>query len=377
MRHIPRFAPHILMLFLVLPLHAQEKEASVETILNWHEINDRLFTAGQPGPEHMTAIKARGVQTIISLATPSEANLAEANRAAELGMAYITIPFGDDGPTPDDVEWFNGVMKAQEGKTVLVHCNTNRRASSFTFLYQVLVEGRDPAEAIKDVEAIFDPEQSATWKKLFEQMLPPDRSEAIIVQPGAPGQDLTFIEDASDLQLAVKTWTEADVAFMQGMIHHHAQALEMVELMDGRTTAPDLLLLGKRIAVSQESEIRLMRNWLHAKGQEAPGGQGGMSHATHASHVHGAEVSQPMMPGMLSAEQMQQLRDATGDEFYRLWVTFMIQHHEGALTMVEHLMAQPGAAQDQDVFHFASEVDIDQRIEILRMRQMLARVGAP
>ena len=373
MRYIPRFAPLILMLFLVLPLQAQE--AKVETILNWHEINERLFTAGQPGPEHMEAIKARGVQAIISLATPSEANQAEANRAAELGMAYITIPFGDDGPTPDDVEWFNGVMKAQEGKTVLVHCNTNRRASSFTFLYQVLVEGRDPAEAIKDVEAIFDPEQSETWKRLFEQMLPPDRSEAIIVQPGAPGEDLTYIDDASELQLAVQTWTEADVAFMQGMIHHHAQALEMVELMDGRTMAQDLIMLGKRVKVSQESEIKLMRNWLRSKGQEVSDVEMGMRGATHASHQHDAPA--PMMPGMLSAGRMQQLRDASGDEFYRLWVTFMIQHHEGALTMVEHLMSQPGAAQDQDVFHFASEVDIDQRIEILRMRQMLGRVGAP
>lgn len=372
MRYVSRFAPHILLLFLVLPLHAQD--AKVESILNWHEVNDRLFTAGQPGPEHMEAIKARGVQAIISLATPSEANQVEANRAAELGMAYISIPFGDDGPTPDDVEWFNGVMKAQEGKTVLVHCNTNRRASSFTFLYQVLVEGRDPAEAIKDVEAIFDPEQSATWKKLFEQMLPPDRSEAIIVQPGAPGEDLTYIDDASELQLAVQTWTEADVAFMQGMIHHHAQALDMVELMDGRTTAQDLIMLGKRVKVSQESEIKLMRNWLRAKGQEVPDTEMGMHGATHASHHHDAPA--PMMPGMLSTEQMQQLRDASGDEFYRLWVTFMIQHHEGALTMVEHLMSQPGAAQDQDVFHFASEVDIDQRIEILRMRQMLGRVGA-
>lgn len=82
-----------------------------------------------------------------------------------------------------------------------------------------------------------------------------------------------------------------------------------------------------------------------------------------------------MMPGMLSPEQMQQLRDSNGTEFYRLWVTFMIQHHEGALTMVEHLFTQPGAAQDQDIFHFASEVDIDQRIEILRMRQMLEKVA--
>ena len=81
------------------------------------------------------------------------------------------------------------------------------------------------------------------------------------------------------------------------------------------------------------------------------------------------------MPGILSPDQMQQLRDSEGTEFYRLWLTFMIQHHEGALTMVDNLFSQPGAGQNQDVFHFASEVDIDQRIEILRMRQMLQNVS--
>lgn len=379
-----------LMLTVAPAALAQDKSSKdwpVEDILNWRQIDERLYTAGQPKLEHMDALRELGIDTIVSLATPSEEkNGLEAMRAAELGMSFVSIPFGDDGPTPDDVEWFNGVMKAQEGKTVLVHCNTNRRAGVFTFLYRVLVEGVDPEQAMEDVKTVFDPEQSATWSRLIEQMLPAERG-AVIVQPGAPGSDITIIESADDLALGSRVYTEADVAFMQGMIHHHAQAVEMVDLIESRSTARDLIMLGKRIEVSQQSEIKMMANWLRERGEDVPAmadpaylasmSYSRMDHATHAAHMqemsHGS--GETMMPGMLSPEQMQQLRDSNGTEFYRLWVTFMIQHHEGALTMVEHLFTQPGAAQDQDIFHFASEVDIDQRIEILRMRQMLEKVA--
>jgi len=369
----------ILILFLLAPSGAlaQEQDTSVESILNWHPINQQLYTAGQPGMQHMNALRALGIDTIISLATPSDANMQEANRAAELGISFVSIPFGDDGPTPDDVEWFSSVLQAQEGKTVLVHCNTNRRASAFTFLHRVLVEGVPLEEAMKDVQ--FDPSQSETWSRLFEQMLAKKSDAAVIIQPGAPGSVGTVIENASDLALGMGSFTEADVDFMQGMIHHHAQALEMVDLMEGRTNARDLLMLGKRIDVSQQSEIKLMANWLRQAGADVPmmANADYMSgnHASHASHaMHGS--SDTLMPGMLSMEQMQQLRDSNGTEFYRLWLTFMIQHHEGALTMVENLFNVPGAGQNQDVFHFASEVEIDQRIEILRMRQMLQTVSS-
>ncbi len=364
-------------------------EAPVDSILNWHPINETLITSGQPGVDHMAALKARGIDTIVSLATPSEANLEEANRASELGMSFVSIPLGDDGPTPDDVDWFNSVMKAQEGKTVLVHCNTNRRGSSFTFLYRVLVEGVDPEEAIKDVEAIFDPSQSETWSNLFDQMLSDTTEAAVIVQPGAPGGEATFIEDASTLALGSKSYTQADVDFMAGMIHHHAQAIEMVDLIEGRTNRRDLIMLGKRIAVSQDSEIKLMVNWLRERGEDVPpipgddSSEGEMDHANmdhsnmdHAGMNHdGMDHEMMMMPGMLSPEQMQTLRDSEGDEFYGYWLQFMIQHHEGALTMVDELFKNPGAGQDQDIFHFASEVDIDQRIEILRMREMLGTLN--
>ncbi|MGB1050203.1 MAG: DUF305 domain-containing protein [Rhodothermales bacterium] len=376
-RTISSFVALLVLWLAAVPVFAQESsEAPVDSILNWRVISSDLYTAGQPGPQHMAALKAQGIDTIVSLATPSEANVREANLAASLGMSFVSIPFGDDGPTPDDVEWFNDVMQAQEGKTVLVHCNTNRRAGVFTFLYRVLVEGVDPEEAMADVKTVFDPAQSATWSGLIEQMLSDTTEAAVVIQPGAPGQEGTIIEDADALSLGLGSHTPADVAFMQGMIHHHAQAIEMVALMDGRTNARDLIMLGKRIDISQQSEIKLMVNWLKERNEKVPmmqtmdGSDG--NHAGHSGH----DMSQPMMPGMLSAEQMQQLRDSEGTAFYRFWLGFMIQHHEGALTMVDELFSNPGAGQNQDIFHFASEVDIDQRIEILRMQQMLATVSS-
>jgi uncharacterized protein (DUF305 family)/protein tyrosine phosphatase (PTP) superfamily phosphohydrolase (DUF442 family) len=386
----------ILIPFLLAPMRvvAQESNAPVESIMNWHPINEQLFTAGQPGMQHMSALKALGIDTIISLATPSSANMQEANRAAELGMSFVSIPFGDDGPTPDDVEWFSSVVQAQDGKKVLVHCNTNRRASAFTFLHRVIALGVDPEEAMKDLQ--FDPELSSTWSNLFDQMLADTTDAAVIIQPGAPGSEGTRIDDPDALSLGMGTFTEADIAFMQGMIHHHAQALEMVQLMEGRTNARDLIMLGKRIDISQKSEIKLMANWLKEAGAEVPmmadpayvsgahmrHGSHASGHSGHAMHGSGAgmhdagESDHAMMPGMLSHDQMQQLTEASGDTFYRLWLTFMIQHHEGALTMVDTLFSQAGAGQNQDVFHFASEVDIDQGIEIMRMRQMLKNVSS-
>ncbi|MGB0651504.1 MAG: DUF305 domain-containing protein [Rhodothermales bacterium] len=376
-RTISSFVALLVLWLAAVPVFAQESsEAPVDSILNWRVLSSDLYTAGQPGPQHMAALKAQGIDTIVSLATPSEANVREANLAASLGMSFVSIPFGDDGPTPDDVEWFNDVMQAQEGKTVLVHCNANRRAGVFTFLYRVLVEGVDPEEAMADVKTVFDPAQSAMWSGLIEQMLSDTTEAAVVIQPGAPGQEGTIIEDADALSLGLGSHTPADVAFMQGMIHHHAQAIEMVALMDGRTNARDLIMLGKRIDISQQSEIKLMVNWLKERNEEVPmiqtmdGSDG--NHAGHSGH----DMSQPMMPGMLSAEQMQQLRDSEGTAFYRFWLGFMIQHHEGALTMVDELFSNPGAGQNQDIFHFASEVDIDQRIEILRMQQMLATVSS-
>ena len=153
----------------------------------------------------------------------------------------------------------------------------------------------------------------------------------------------------------------ADVEFMQGMIGHHAQALEMTKLLYTRTNRPEMKLLAERIDVSQADEIRMMRTWLTTRGLEVPG--------EHAHHLGG-----PLMPGMLTAEQMTKLGAARGDEFDRLFLEAMIFHHLGAITMVEKLLAAPGAAQDSDIFDFASHVDSDQKMEISRMRALLKTI---
>jgi len=181
-----------------------------------------------------------------------------------------------------------------------------------------------------------------------------------LVQPGAPGQaSRTIAPDKAADQSHVQ-FTAADVRFMQGMIGHHAQALEMTALVPTHTKREDLRKLALRIEVSQADEIKMMQRWLEARGQAVPG--------PHAMHLHGATL----MPGMLTAEQMSALAAASGSAFDRLFLEGMIQHHGGALTMVHELFATPGAGQDADIFGFASDVDADQRAEIDRMRGMLA-----
>jgi len=154
-------------------------------------------------------------------------------------------------------------------------------------------------------------------------------------------------------------FTPADVKFMQGMIGHHSQAVEMVDLLKTRTSDPGLRQLGERIQVSQVDEIKLMEAWLRDRGQEVPG--------PHAMHAHGATL----MPGMLSEQEMAQLAAAKDAEFDRLFLKGMIKHHGGALTMVQELFASPGAGQDADIYAFASDVEADQRMEINRMSAML------
>ncbi len=186
-----------------------------------------------------------------------------------------------------------------------------------------------------------------------------------IVQPGAPGQSSKVVQAEQARDLSKVRFTPADVTFMQGMIHHHAQALDMTELLATRTNSEDMKKLALRISVSQTDEIKMMRRWLAVRGQEVPG--------EHAHHMPGA----PMMPGMLNAEQMARLAAAKGTEFDRLFLEGMIQHHGGALTMVHDLFASPGAGQDSEIYAFASDVDADQRMEIDRMAAMLAALKEP
>ena len=146
---------------------------------------------------------------------------------------------------------------------------------------------------------------------------------------------------------------------MQGMIGHHAQALEMTELLRSRTSSEDMRKLALRIEVSQADEIKMMQRWLEVRGQEVPG--------LHALHMHGATL----MPGMLTPEEMDRLAQAKGAEFDRLFLEGMIKHHGGALIMVTDLFSTFGAGQESEIFAFASDVDADQRMEIDRMGAML------
>jgi uncharacterized protein (DUF305 family) len=180
-----------------------------------------------------------------------------------------------------------------------------------------------------------------------------------IVQPGAPGQSSRLVTAGTAADLSRVQATAADVRFMQGMIHHHAQALDMTDLLATRTHSEDMKRLALRISLSQADEIKLMRRWLEVRGQEAPN--------EHAHHLPGA----PMMPGMLTPEEMNRLAAVKGPDFDRLFLEGMIKHHAGALTMVQELFATPGAGQDSEVFAFASDVEADQRMEIDRMGAML------
>jgi uncharacterized protein (DUF305 family) len=182
---------------------------------------------------------------------------------------------------------------------------------------------------------------------------------APLLRPGAPGEATTAIAAADASDLSAVGFREADVKFMQGMIGHHSQALEMVALLPSRTSREDMKLLAQRIQVSQEDEIQMMQDWLRARGQSLPD--------PHAHHQHGATL----MPGMLTQEEMARLSAASGAEFDRLFLEGMIKHHAGALTMVQELFASPGAGQESDIFAFASDVDADQRMEIERMGLML------
>lgn len=180
-----------------------------------------------------------------------------------------------------------------------------------------------------------------------------------IVQPGAPGVSSRVISRDKAVDLSKVQYTGADVKFMQGMIHHHLQAIDMTTLLVQNTASEEMRKLGLRMQLSQADEIKMMQHWLEVRGKDAPG--------DHAHHMPGA----PMMPGMLSPEEMARLAEAKGVAFDKLFLEGMIKHHAGALVMVEELFAIPGAAQESDIFAFASDVVSDQKMEIDRMGAML------
>jgi len=184
----------------------------------------------------------------------------------------------------------------------------------------------------------------------------------VVVQPGAPGQPTRTLP--SNTRATLPPPSPADVKFMQGMIMHHAQAVEMTALIESHTQNKELRSLGARISSSQSDEMNFMKRWLAARGEPvAP--QMPHTHGTHKPDHH------MLMQGMLTSKQMDALKKAKGKEFDRLFLKGMIQHHNGALIMVKELFDTAGAGQDAELFNFASDVDSGQRAEIRVMENML------
>jgi uncharacterized protein (DUF305 family) len=209
-----------------------------------------------------------------------------------------------------------------------------------------------------------------------------------IVQPGAPGHDGKTLTPATAAVTLPET-PESDTKFMQGMIMHHSQAVEMTALLRTRSHNKAVQALGDRISISQTDEIKFMKQWLADRGKAVPtehdqmqhmAGMAGMDHSKmdhskmdHSSMNMGSMDmgSMPMMPGMLTPQQMEALAKADGPAFDHLFLTGMIQHHTGALIMVDELFDTPGAGQDNLLFDFATDVDNTQRAEIRIMQGML------
>ncbi len=208
--------------------------------------------------------------------------------------------------------------------------------------------------------------------------------DAPIVQPGAPGEAATRLTPEASVEMSDAGYTEADIAFMQDMIVHHGQAVEMVALIEARTENEAVRAMGARISLSQSSEIELMQNWLLARGQSTEskllkgGGRGDHDMGGHKmDHGDMDPMDMPLMHGMLSPRQMKTLAAADGLAFDRLFLLGMIQHHQGALDMVDMLLADPSNGQDALLSEFLSSIVGDQSAEILRMQTLLSALGSP
>jgi len=189
-------------------------------------------------------------------------------------------------------------------------------------------------------------------------------TKPVVVQPGAPGQPTRKLP--SSTRATLPPHSPADTQFMQDMIMHHAQAVEMTALIDSHTENKELRSLGARISRSQDDEIKFMKRWLASRGEPT-------TRPMH--HMPGMDMSshEMLMPGMLTSKQMDALKNAKGVEFDRLFLEGMIQHHNGALVMVKDLFDTAGSGQDAELFNFASDVDSGQRAEIKIMQTMLGQ----
>jgi len=171
---------------------------------------------------------------------------------------------------------------------------------------------------------------------------------------------------AAEADSVRRAYTPADVDFMTHMISHHAQAIEMAGWAPSHGASPAVERLCERIINAQQDEIATMQRWLGARHLPVPAPDPNGMKMTMGGSEHVM-----LMPGMLTPDQMKQLDAARGPEFDRLFLTYMIQHHKGALTMVHQLFDTPGAASDDVIFKFASDVNVDQTTEVARMQGML------
>lgn len=207
-------------------------------------------------------------------------------------------------------------------------------------------------------------------EQVSEKPAAPAADAPAIVQPGAPGQASTALSSVPKFQ--EPAFTDDDVSFMQGMIHHHNQALQMVAMIPTHTQTKELHEIGQKIQVSQSGEMQAMKDWLTARKQDVPiikpDGTAVMEMKGMAGHM----MDMSAMPGMLSAEQMKALDAARGGAFDELFLTGMIQHHKGALTMVVDVR-RAGGGKEPNIGHFLDGVDNDQRMEIVRMYGLLGR----
>jgi uncharacterized protein (DUF305 family) len=198
-----------------------------------------------------------------------------------------------------------------------------------------------------------------------------------VVKPGAPGEDSRVLDPSEMPSYAPEPVTEADVEFMQQMVGHHAQAIVMTALVPDRTTDEELRQFVGRMDLTQVAEIEQMQGWLEEQGEDVPawdpvfGAQGG-----HSDGMAGMDMGDgEPMPGMATQEQLDALAAAEGEEFERLFMELMTQHHLGAMQMVEDLFAAGGGGEDE-IFRLAAHIRSDQAIEIERMARMLADLDA-
>jgi uncharacterized protein (DUF305 family) len=179
-----------------------------------------------------------------------------------------------------------------------------------------------------------------------------------------------IVDPSARPELVRQPYSPADIAFMSGMIPHHAQAVIMAGWAPTHGASPALQLMCERMLISQRDEIAMMRTWLRDRGQVVPA-----ANATHMTMEHDGMTHNMLMPGMLNEAEMAALDKARGKEFDRLFLVGMIKHHQGAINMVVELFASLGAAQDDQIYLFASDVQADQAAEIERMQIMLEALG--